>query len=58
MKHERPIVLEPWQRELVAATPWALLRGLIRSDGCVFINRTGKVRVPVVRVQEQVRRYP
>jgi LAGLIDADG DNA endonuclease family protein len=22
--------------------PWALLRGLIRSDGCVFINHTGK----------------
>ena len=22
--------------------PFALLRGLIRSDGCVFINRTGK----------------
>jgi hypothetical protein len=41
-KHERRIVLEPWQQELVAAAPWALLRGLIRSDGCVFINRTGK----------------
>jgi hypothetical protein len=41
-KHERSIVLEPWQRDLVAAAPWALLRGLIRSDGCVFINRTGK----------------
>jgi hypothetical protein len=41
-KHERPIVLESWQSELVAAAPWALLRGLIRSDGCVFINRTGK----------------
>jgi len=23
-KHERAIVLEPWQRELVAAAPWAL----------------------------------
>jgi hypothetical protein len=41
-KHERPIVLEPWQRELVDAAPWALLRGLIRSDGCVFVNRTGR----------------
>jgi hypothetical protein len=41
-KHDRPIVLEPWQRELVAAAPWALLRGLIRSDGCVFVNRTGR----------------
>jgi hypothetical protein len=40
-KHERPIVLEPWQRGLVDAAPWALLRGLIRSDGCVFVNRTG-----------------
>jgi hypothetical protein len=41
-KHMRPIVLEPWQADLVHAAPWALLRGLIRSDGCVFINRTGK----------------
>ena len=41
-KHERAIVLEPWQRDLVAAAPWALLRGLIRSDGCVFVNRTGR----------------
>jgi hypothetical protein len=41
-KHERPVVLEPWQRQLVARAPFALLRGLIRSDGCVFINRTGR----------------
>jgi hypothetical protein len=41
-KHERPIVLEPWQDALVAAAPWSLLKGLIRSDGCVFINRTGR----------------
>jgi hypothetical protein len=41
-KHERPIVLESWQEALVASAPWALLRGFIRSDGCVFINRTGK----------------
>jgi hypothetical protein len=41
-KHERPIVLEPWQEALVAAAPWAFLRGCIRSDGCVFVNRTGR----------------
>ena len=41
-KHERPIVLEPWQQLLVDSAPWALLRGLIRSDGCVFVNRTGR----------------
>ena len=26
----------------MVAAPWALLRGLIRSDGCVFVNRTGR----------------
>lgn len=40
-KHQRRIALEPWQRRLVAAAPFAFLRGCIRSDGCVFINRTG-----------------
>jgi hypothetical protein len=40
-KHERPIVLEPWQEMIVEAAPWAFLRGCIRSDGCVFVNRTG-----------------
>jgi hypothetical protein len=41
-KHERPIVLEPWQRALVDAAPWSFLRGCIRSDGCAYINRTGR----------------
>jgi hypothetical protein len=41
-KHERPIVLEPWQAAIVEAEPWRFLRGCIRSDGCVFINRTGR----------------
>jgi hypothetical protein len=39
-KHERRIILEPWQQGLVGLAPGALLRGLIRSDGCVFVNRT------------------
>jgi len=41
-KHDRPIVLEGWQRQLVDAAPWAFLRGCIRSDGCVYVNRTGR----------------
>ena len=41
-KHDRTIRLEPWQQDLVAAAPWHFLRGCIRSDGCVFVNRTGK----------------
>src|SRR4051812_45413324 len=41
-KHERPIVLEAWQLAHVDATPWPFLRGCFRSDGCAFINRTGR----------------
>jgi hypothetical protein len=41
-KHERPIELEPWQYALVGAAPWAFVRGCIRSDGCSFVNRTGR----------------
>jgi hypothetical protein len=41
VKHERDIVLEEWQTTIVERRPWDLLRGLIRSDGCVFVNRTG-----------------
>jgi hypothetical protein len=42
MKYERDIVLEDWQTAIVEDDPWKFLRGLIRSDGCVFVNRTGR----------------
>jgi hypothetical protein len=42
LKHDREIVLETWQMRIVEGSPWAFLRGLIRSDGCVFVNRTGR----------------
>jgi len=42
-KHERPIVLEPWQREIVDAHPWEFIRGLIHSDGCRLINWTTRL---------------
>jgi hypothetical protein len=38
-KHERPIELEGWQREITHRRPEALLRGLIHSDGARCINR-------------------
>ncbi len=41
-KHERRILLEDWQQTIVAGAPWSFLRGCIRSDGCVFVNRTGR----------------
>jgi Helix-turn-helix domain len=40
-KHERGIVLADWQRELLHTHPDALLRGLVHSDGCRFMN-TGR----------------
>jgi hypothetical protein len=33
MKHERPIVLAPWQRAIVEQYPRPFVRGLIHSDG-------------------------
>jgi hypothetical protein len=41
-KHQRAMGLEAWQHDLVRAAPWAFVRGCIRSDGCSFINRTGR----------------
>ncbi|MFF1446814.1 helix-turn-helix domain-containing protein [Streptomyces sp. NPDC058274] len=42
-KHERPIVLEPWQQEIVDAHPWEFIRGLIHSDGCRITNWTTRL---------------
>ena len=42
MKHQREIVVEGWQAEIVERNPWEFIRGLIRSDGCAFVNRTGR----------------
>lgn len=40
-KHRRRIWLAEWQQKLAERLPEALLRGLIHSDGCRFIN-TGR----------------
>ncbi|MEV6685704.1 helix-turn-helix domain-containing protein [Streptomyces sp. NPDC051130] len=39
-KHERRILLEGWQQEIVDAHPWEFVRGLIHSDGCRVTNWT------------------
>ncbi len=54
-KHERPIVLEPWQQEIVDREPHAFLRGLIESDGCRVVN-CFKTKLPSGRVAEYA--YP
>jgi hypothetical protein len=54
-KHERAIVLAPWQRSIVEAHPWPFVRGLIHSDGCRTVNRF-KTRLPSGRVAEYA--YP
>jgi len=42
-KHQRPIVLEPWQRDIVERHPAAFLRGLFHSDGARSKNWTTRV---------------
>lgn len=37
-KHERPIVLQDWQRAIVEKHPGRFLRGLFHSDGCRVTN--------------------
>lgn len=51
LKHSRPIVLEPWQADLVDADPRPLIRGLIHSDGWRGTNWT------VRRVGGTTKRY-
>jgi hypothetical protein len=41
-KHLRRIALEPWQQSRVDLCPDLLLRGLIHSDGCRFVNTGSK----------------
>lgn len=49
-KHDRPIVLEPWQQDIVDRHPREFLRGLVHSDGSRFMNR--------VRVNGKEYAYP
>ena len=50
-KHQRPIVLERWQQDIVDEWPWLFLRGLLHSDGCRTVNRF-KTKLPSGRVAE------
>jgi hypothetical protein len=54
-KHTRPIVLAPWQREIVERQTWQFVRGLIHSDGCRTVNRF-TTKLPSGRVAEYA--YP
>jgi hypothetical protein len=54
-KHERLIVLAPWQREIVERHTWQFVRGLIHSDGCRTVNRF-RTTLPSGRVAEYA--YP
>ncbi|WP_240044318.1 hypothetical protein [Nocardioides albidus] len=53
-KHERPIVLEDWQRSIVECHPGPFLRGLFHSDGARVNNWA---RRPVAG-EPKVYRYP
>ncbi len=45
-KHERPIVLAEWQREIVERWPRPFMRGLIESDGCRYDRMVNGVAYP------------
>lgn len=53
-KHERPIVLDDWQRSIVEEHPAAFLRGLFHSDGCRVVNSTTRL----VGGEPKTYRYP
>jgi hypothetical protein len=53
-KHERPILLEPWQLEIVDEQPAHLLRGLFHSDG----SRTHNWATRVVAGERKRYEYP
>jgi hypothetical protein len=42
LKHRRRIQLEPWQDAAVKAAPYEFIKGCVWSDGCTFVNRTGR----------------
>jgi hypothetical protein len=42
-KHQRPIVLQPWQRDVVERYPGRFARGLFHSDGCRITNWTTQI---------------
>lgn len=48
-KHERPIVLEAWQCEIVEQHPAAFLRGLLHSDGARVDNWATRVVAGAVK---------
>lgn len=56
-KHERPILLEPWQQEVVDAHPWEFIRGLIHSDGCRITNWTTRLVAGVTKRYEYPRYF-
>ena len=66
MKYRRPIVLDPWQDEIVDEHSAAFVKGLFHSDGCRTVNRTRGIvngvekayEYPTVDVLQQVRGHP
>ena len=50
-KHLRDVSLRRWQARIASSHPWALLRGLVHSDGCRSINRVHR------RTLEGVKEY-
>lgn len=50
-KHERPILIDPWQVPLLDDNIDQLVRGLIHSDGCRVMNTVHRGRYSYPRYQ-------
>lgn len=58
-KHERRIVLDPWQEDIVTHHTREFIRGLIHSDGCRVLNRVNGKDDPryfFTQVSDDIRR--
>lgn len=56
-KHERPIAIQDWQREILTNHPEQFVRGLFLSDGCRVINRVTKLIGTKTRSYEYIRYF-
>ena len=56
-KHERDVSLREWQSRIATSHPWAILRGLVHSDGCRSINRVHRPTRAGVKEYRYVRYF-
>jgi intein/homing endonuclease len=55
-KHNRKIVLHDWQEKIIEEYPFDFLKGLIYSDGCIFLNKkSGQYWIEFTNISEDIK---